>query len=99
VNRSGGLRAFLLLLLALSNAGCTVFGIRTYETPKYTVVLKEDDKEIRYYEPYIVAKTTVQGDFEGARAKPFESWRLHFWRQREKAGNRNDRPRCSEING
>jgi len=71
VNRLGGLWAFLLLLLALSNAGCTVFGIRTYETPKYTVVLKEDDKEIRYYEPYIVAKTTVQGDFEGAQGEAF----------------------------
>ena len=59
------------MLLAIFNTGCSVFGIRNYETPKYEVLLKERNKEIRYYESYIVAKTTVKGEFKEAQGTAF----------------------------
>jgi hypothetical protein len=59
------------MLLAILNAGCSVFGIRTYEMPKYEVILKEGNKEIRYYGSYIVAKTTVKGEFKEAQGAAF----------------------------
>ena len=61
----------MIMLLAIINAGCSVFGIRTYEMPKYEVILKEGDKEIRYYGSYIVAKTTVKGEFNEAQGAAF----------------------------
>jgi hypothetical protein len=57
-----------MLLAAIFNSGCSIFGIRTYETPKYEVILYEGKNEIRYYESYVVAKTTVKGEFKEARA-------------------------------
>jgi len=59
------------MLLAIFNAGCSVFGIRTYETPKYEVILNEGNKEIRYYESYIVAKITMKGEFKEAQGNAF----------------------------
>ncbi len=59
------------MALALLNAGCSVLGIRNYETPAYDVVLKEGNKEIRHYESYIVAKTTVKGEFKEAQGAAF----------------------------
>lgn len=54
---------FFLLLLA-GNA-------MAYEEPKYTVILQTDKYEIREYEPYLVAETTVQGDFENSGNRAF----------------------------
>jgi hypothetical protein len=61
----------IFMLLAIFNLGCSVFGIRNYETPKYEVILKEGNKEIRYYQSYIVAKTTVKGEFKEAQGAAF----------------------------
>lgn len=61
----------LLMLLALLQAGCSVFGIRTEETPKYEVLFKQDDKEIRAYSSYIVARTQVKGEFKEAQNEAF----------------------------
>ena len=59
------------MLLAIFNTGCSAFGIRNNETPKYEVLLKERNKEIRYYESYIVAKTTVKGKFKESQGTAF----------------------------
>ena len=59
------------MLLAIFHAGCSVFGVRTYETPKYEMILNEGNKEIRYYESYIVAKTTIKGEFKEAQGNAF----------------------------
>jgi hypothetical protein len=51
--------------LMLAQAGCSVLGIRSEESPKYEVLVKSGDMEIRSYAPYVVAKTVVepgQGD-------------------------------------
>jgi hypothetical protein len=39
--------------------------------PKYEVILKEGNKEIRYYESYVVAKTTLKGEFKEAQSAAF----------------------------
>lgn len=38
----------------------------SYETPKFRIVDRFGELEIRAYEPYIVAETTVDGDLESA---------------------------------
>ncbi|MEJ2589191.1 MAG: heme-binding protein [Deltaproteobacteria bacterium] len=62
----------IFVSISIFNLGCSVLGIHSYETPKYEVVLKEDNKEIRRYEPYIVAKTTVKGEFKEAQSAAFK---------------------------
>ncbi len=57
---------FFLILV-----GCSLFGRRTEETPKYEVVLKNKNMEIRHYSPYLVAETRVQGDFKEAQTQAF----------------------------
>ena len=59
------------MLLTIFNLGCSVFGIRNYEMPKYQIILKEENKEIRHYESYIVAKTMVKGEFKKAQGAAF----------------------------
>lgn len=51
--------------------GCSVFGIRSEETPKYEVLKSEGDMEIRAYSGYIVAKTTVKGEFKAVQGEAF----------------------------
>jgi len=41
------------------------------EKPKYEVLESQDNFELRQYEPYIVAETLVNGDFEGAGNEGF----------------------------
>ena len=40
------------------------------ETAKYTVVEKENDFELRQYEPQIVAETYVEGSLKESAAQP-----------------------------
>ena len=61
----------MVFLLAFLSSGCSVFGIHDYESPNYKVLSKDGNKEIRKYEPYIVAQTTVKGDFKKAQSTAF----------------------------
>ncbi|MDA8561655.1 heme-binding protein [Gammaproteobacteria bacterium] len=61
-----------MTLSLLMNTACTLFGVRNEETPKYRVVDKSDYKEIRYYDSYIVAKTTVSGSYKEAQKTAFK---------------------------
>lgn len=45
--------------------------VRTIEEPAYTVLEKKDGYEIREYAPYIMAKTTVTGNYDEATNKGF----------------------------
>ena len=58
-------------LVALFNMSCSVFGLRSEEQPKYEVLKAQDNKEIRRYSPYIVAKTKVKGSFESSQNEAF----------------------------
>jgi hypothetical protein len=61
------------LLAALTLAGCIAHGAPTMATeePRYEVLESEDDLEIRRYEPFIVAETLVDADFERAGNEGF----------------------------
>lgn len=59
------------MFLAIFNAGCSLFGIRMSEMPKYRLILNNANKEIRYYNSYIVAKTTAKGKFKDAQIDAF----------------------------
>ena len=59
------------MISVISNTACTLFGVRNEETPKYTTIKKNGTYEIRYYEPYIVAKTKVSGNYKDAQGKAF----------------------------
>ena len=60
----------IVLLFFLSS--CSFFGIQNEEGPKYRILKKDGDFEIREYEPYIIAKTTVKGTYEEASGKAFK---------------------------
>lgn len=58
-------------VIEVFRAAVSVFGISLYETPAYAVVLKDGPYEIRRYDPYIVARTSVTGAYEPAMDKAF----------------------------
>jgi hypothetical protein len=59
-------------ILTILISGCSVFGIQTYETPKYEVMVDEQPYELRKYEPYTVAEVTVfENDIDEAQKRGF----------------------------
>jgi len=58
------------LLIAMLIGGVEAMAI---EEAKYTVILKEDNFEIRDYAPYVLAETVVEGDLENAGNEAFSS--------------------------
>jgi hypothetical protein len=64
-------KLFLGTLMGLLSSSCSLFGRGSEEQPSYTVVAKQDNKEIRKYASYIVAKTTVSGTFKDAQGQGF----------------------------
>ena len=58
-------------MVSFFQMGCTVFGIRTVEEPRYKVVRQFDDLEVRQYDPYLVATTKVKGPFSEAQNAGF----------------------------
>lgn len=51
-----------LLIAAFVIQGCSIFGVQTYEQPKYKVMIDEQPYELRKYEPYTVAEVTIYDD-------------------------------------
>ena len=64
-------KIILIGILMLLSTGCSLFGIRNEESPKYEVLTKKDNMEIRQYFPYIVATTQVDGSFKESQTKGF----------------------------
>lgn len=60
-----------IMSVSLFQLGCSVFGVRSEETPKYEVLTSDGDKEIRSYSSYIVAKTRVKGEFKAVQNEAF----------------------------
>ena len=50
------------LFFSVSNAKELVGTYRGYELPSYTVLVKENQTEIRQYEPQLMSEVTVEGD-------------------------------------
>ncbi len=65
------MKALFLVTIAILLSGCSLFGVRSIEEPSYKVVNKEGDFEIRQYEDFIVATTTMNGEFDDANSTGF----------------------------
>ena len=57
---------WIVVALALSLGGCSVFGGKAAPEPAHRVVLKDDAIELREYDRYAVAWTTARGGFDEA---------------------------------
>lgn len=62
----------MVCFMSLISSACSVFGVRNYETPDYSVVLQDDNKEIRAYEPYIMAQTVIEGEYDDTANPGFQ---------------------------
>lgn len=58
----------ILLTLTMS---CTLLGIRKEETPKYKVLKKENNFELREYESFILAQVEQKGEFQQSAKDSF----------------------------
>lgn len=61
----------LLLLSTIFMTSCSLFGIQDEKGPKYKVLVRDGDFEIRQYEAYLVAKTTVKGNYDKSSGSAF----------------------------
>ena len=59
-------RPAIVLMIALLQSGCSLFGIRSAEEASYTVVVDQDRFEVREYESLVVAETVVDTNFDEA---------------------------------
>lgn len=59
------------VLILLVSSGCSVVGINNVEEAAYTVVIKDDNFELRDYDPMVIVETTIDDDFENAGNKAF----------------------------
>lgn len=66
------LKILAVSIVSVLASGCSLFGYGNEEQPEYKIIMKDGNIEVRKYEPYIVAKTTVQGNFEEAQSKGFK---------------------------
>jgi hypothetical protein len=62
------LKIVSFVFLFVLQSGCSLFGVRNEESPKFQVLLTEGDKEVRSYSAYIVAKTAMNA---GAQNESF----------------------------
>lgn len=81
------LRNGLLMAISVLQVSCSMFGVRSEETPKYEVLQSDGKKEIRAYSSYIVAKTTVQGEFKKAQGDAFRILAGYIFGGNEKKQN------------
>jgi hypothetical protein len=65
------IKSFITFLSLVSLSSCSLFGIQSEEGPKYKVLDKKSNFEIRKYKPYIVAETTVEGNYDNSSGDAF----------------------------
>ena len=66
------MKLLIKMIIVFSMSSCSLFGIQSEEGPRYKVLHKKGDFEIRRYESYIVAKATVQGNYDDASEVAFK---------------------------
>jgi len=64
------LSAFAFALL-FASIGCSVFGIRTVDEPGHVVLESDGDFELREYESFVVARTSVEESYDDAGSISF----------------------------
>tara|TARA_Y100000385_G_scaffold248860_1_gene269841 strand:- start:180 stop:827 length:648 start_codon:yes stop_codon:yes gene_type:complete len=62
---------FVSVIMIIFSTACSLFGVGSEQQPSYKVIIKENDFEVRQYQPYIIAKTKIDADFKGAQKKGF----------------------------
>ena len=72
-----------LILITAWQASCSVVGIHSEEQPNYRVIETDDNKEIRQYQAYIVAKTQVQGEYRQAQRQAFRILAAYIFGENE----------------
>lgn len=65
------INTFLALLMLAIFSSCSLVGIQKEKGPKYIVILKKGNFEVREYESYIVAETTVLGSEDKSSGDAF----------------------------
>ena len=65
------MKAIFSIFIGLLFSGCSLFGVRSLEEPRYEVLAKEGSFEVRHYNDFIVAKTSMDGDFDEANSTGF----------------------------
>jgi hypothetical protein len=76
-----------MIVPLIFQSACSMFGLRSEETPSYQVIVKENNNEIRSYSPYIVAKTEVQGDYRKAQREGFRILASYIFGENDKKIN------------
>jgi len=64
-------KSLIALLSLLNFSSCSLIGIQNEEGPKYKVLDRQANFEIRKYRPYIVAETSVEGDYDESSGDAF----------------------------
>ena len=67
----GEMKKSMAVLASMLFTGCTVFGIRTVEQANYTVMVNDGYIQIRQYDDFIVAETTVEAQYKEASSTGF----------------------------
>jgi hypothetical protein len=66
------MKKIILILSLFTITSCSLFGVQNEESVKYKVLVKDGDFEIREYSSYIVAKTTIEGNYNKSSSKAFK---------------------------
>jgi len=61
-----------LLIISILITSCSVVGIRNYEEPNYTILVEEENFEIREYSEILVAQTTTAGTYKESSSVNFK---------------------------
>jgi hypothetical protein len=69
--KSNILNLIIIGTMSFMSTACSLFGSGSEEQPAYTIILEDDNYEIRLYAPYIAAKTKIDGDFKEAQSAGF----------------------------
>lgn len=56
----------------VSSTACSVFGVESVEVAQYSVVVKDDQFEVRDYAPMVVVQTRVDAEFKNAGNQAFQ---------------------------
>jgi len=64
-------KSLIALLLLVNFSSCSILGIQSEEGPKYKVLHRGANYEIRQYSPYIVAETRVEGNYDDSSGDAF----------------------------
>ncbi len=64
-------KVVVMVFASLFGLACSVVGIRTVKEPRFRVTLAEADKQIRDYDPYLVARTRIDGDYDASGSEGF----------------------------